>query len=68
MKHISYILRVLLAFAVMALPFVSLALFGATQDHAFLLPLCLGFCAIIAITELDKRGDSRMLQWFSRPL
>jgi len=68
MKHISYTLRLTLALCVMALPFVSLALFGATQDHAFLLPLCLGFCAIIAITELDKRGDSRMLQWFSRPL
>jgi len=68
MKHISYTLRVLLAFAVLALPLTSLALFGATQDHAFLLPLCLSFCAALAVTELDKRRDSRLLEWLSRPL
>jgi hypothetical protein len=68
MKHISYTLRVLLAITVLVLPLGSLVLFGATQDHAFLLPLCLGFCAVIAVTELDKKGTSRMLQWFSRPL
>jgi len=68
MKYISYTLRITLALCVMALPFVSLALFGSTQDPSFLLPLCLGFCAVIAVTELDKKGTSRMLQWFSRPL
>jgi len=68
MKHISYTLRLTLALCVMALPFVSLALFGSTQDPSFLLPLCLSFCAVIAVTELDKRGDSRLLEWFSRPL
>lgn len=68
MKYISYTLRVLLALAVLALPLGSLALFGATQDHAFLLPLCLSFCAALAVTELDKRRDSRLLEWLSRPL
>ena len=68
MKYISYTLRVLLALAVLALPLISLALFGVTQDHSFLLPLCLSFCAALAVTELDKAGYSRMLHWFSRPL
>ena len=68
MKYISYTLRVLLTFTVLLLPMISLVLFGSTQDPSFLLPLCLSFCAVIAVTELDKRGDSRMLQWFSRPL
>lgn len=67
MKRISYTLRLLLAFAVLALPLISLALFGATQDPAFLLPLCLGFCALLAVTELDQKGDSSLLEWLSRP-
>jgi hypothetical protein len=68
MKYTSFTLRVAIAFAIISLPFISLALFSITQDHSFLLPSCLGFCAMLAITELDKRGDSRLMQWLSRPL
>jgi hypothetical protein len=68
MKYTSFTFRVAIAFATISLPFVSLALFSITQDHSFLLPSCLGFCAMLAITELDKRGDSRLMQWLSRPL
>jgi hypothetical protein len=68
MKYTSFTFRVAIAFIIISLPFISLALFSITQDHSFLLPSCMGFCAMLAITELDKRSDSRLLQWFSRPL
>jgi len=68
MKYTSFTLRVAIAFATISLPFISLALFSITQDQSFLFPACMGFCAMLAITELDKRGDSRLLQWLSRPL
>lgn len=68
MKYISYTLRVLLTLTVLFMPLSCIALFAATQDHYLLLPCLLSFSAMLAATELDKRGDSRMLHWFSRPL
>ena len=68
MKYISYTLRVLLTLTVLFMPLSCIALFAATQDHAFLLPCMLAFFAVLAMTELDKKGTSRMLHWFSRPL
>ena len=68
MKYASYALRVLLALTVLAMPLSCFALYGYTQDYAFLLPMCLSFFALLAVTELDKAGYSRMLHWFSRPL
>jgi len=68
MKNISYILRVLTAIVIIAMPLVCLALFGLTEDVAFLIPLVLSFVAVLTTTELDKKDNSRLLHWFSRPL
>lgn len=68
MKLISYILRVLTSLVIIAMPLACVALFGLTEDVAFLIPLALSFAAVLCLTELDHRGDSRLLHWFSRPL
>ena len=68
MKYISFILRVLTSLVIIAMPLACVALFGLTEDVAFLIPLALSFVAVLCFTELDKRGDSRLLHWFSRPL
>ena len=68
MKNISYILRILTSIVILAMPLVCLALFGLTEDVAFLVPLVLSFVAVLTTTELDKKGNSRLLHWFSRPL
>ena len=68
MKYVSYILRVLTAIVIIAMPLACVALFGLTEDVAFLIPLSLSFAAVISVTELDKKGGSPLLHWFCRPL
>ena len=67
-SFISFIFRVLTSIVIIAMPLACVALFGLTEDVAFLIPLALSFVAVLCFTELDKRGDSRLLHWFSRPL
>ena len=67
-KYISYALRVLTAISLLAMPLACVALFGLTEDVAFLIPLSLSFAAVISVTELDKKGGSPLLHWFCRPL
>ena len=67
-KYISYIIRVSIALTLLAMPLACVALFGLTEDVAFLIPLALSFAAVISVTELDKQGDSPLLHWFCRPL
>lgn len=68
MKYISYIIRVSIALALLAMPLACVAITALTEDFGFLLPLALSFAAILSVTELDKKGDSSLLHWFSRPL
>lgn len=68
MKYISYTLRVLTTLSLIAMPLTCVVLFGLTEDITFLIPLTLSFLGVLCVTELDSRGDSRLLHWFSRPL
>lgn len=68
MKYVSFILRALIALALLAMPLACVTLSALTEDYGFLLPLALSFAAILSATELDKKGDSSLIHWFSRPL
>lgn len=68
MKYISYTLRVTTALSLLLTPLACIGLAALTEDIAFLVPLTLSFAAVLCLTELDHRGDSRLLHWFSRPL
>ncbi len=68
MKYISFLLRCFIATVIIVMPVSCVALFGLTEDIAFFIPLVLSFTAVVIAVELDKKGDSRLLHWFTRSL